>query len=159
MSHWKDTAFLDEIPFFARQKRVIIKDCGIIDPGSIGEYIARGGYKAFLKTIRHYTYTEICDIVEESGLRGRSGSGFLTGQKWKIACHTPADQKYLVCNAEESDPGAFMDRAIMEGDPHLLIEGIAIASYAIGATKAYIYIRSEYTEAINRLEQAIRAGC
>lgn len=153
---WKDVPFLDEIPFFGKQKRIIISQCGIIDPDSIEEYIARGGYKAFLKTIRHYTYTEICDIVEESGLRGRSGSGFPTGQKWKIACHTPADQKYLVCNAEESDPGAFMDRAIMEGDPHLLIEGICIASYAIGASKAYIYIRSEYTRAISRLEQAIR---
>ncbi len=153
---WKDVVFLDEIPFFALQKRIILKHCGIIDPGSIEEYIARGGYKAFLKTIRHYTYTEICDLVEESGLRGRSGSGFPTGQKWKIACHTSADQKYLICNAEESDPGAFMDRAIMEGDPHLLIEGIAIASYAIGATMAFIYIRSEYTAAIDRLEQAVK---
>ena len=153
---WKGVVFLDEVPFFAGQKRLILKNCGIIDPNSIEEYIAGGGYKAFLKTIRHYTSSEICDLVDDSGLRGRSGSGFPTGQKWKIACHTPSDQKYLICNAEESDPGAFMDRSIMEGDPHLLIEGMAIAAYAVGATKAYIYIRSEYTEAIGRLEQALK---
>ena len=152
---WKKIPFLDEIPFFALQKRLILAHCGIIDPGSVADYIARGGYKAFLKTIKHYTYKEICDIVEESGLRGRSGSGYVTGTKWKIAYHTPADQKYLICNAEESDPGAFMDRAVMEGNPHLLLEGIAIASYAIGATKAIIYIRSEYEIAISQLEKAI----
>ncbi len=153
---WKDVPFLDEIPFFAGQKRLVTCHCGIIDPGSIEEYIARGGYKSFLKSIRHYTFAEICDLVLESGLRGRSGSGFPTGQKWKIACGTPADQRYLICNAEESDPGAFMDRYIMEGDPHLLIEGIAIASYAIGATKAYINIRSEYAVAVERLEEALK---
>jgi NADH:ubiquinone oxidoreductase subunit F (NADH-binding)/(2Fe-2S) ferredoxin/Pyruvate/2-oxoacid:ferredoxin oxidoreductase delta subunit len=152
---WNGIPFLDEVPFFAQQKRLILAQCGIIDPGSVEEYIAGGGYKAFLKTIRHYTYKEICDIVEESGLRGRSGSGYITGTKWKIAYHTPSDQKYLICNAEESDPGAFMDRAVMEGNPHLLLEGMAIASYAIGATKAIIYIRSEYEVAISQLEKAI----
>ncbi len=152
---WKDIPFLDELPFFSKQKRSILRDCGIIDPLSVEEYIARGGYKAFIKTIRQYTYSEICSIIEESGLRGRSGSGYLTGSKWKIACNTPGDQKYLICNAEESDPGAFMDRAIMEGNPHLLVEGMAIAAYGIGATKAYIYIRSEYVLSIQRLDQAL----
>lgn len=152
---WKNVPELGELPFFAPQKRIVLENCGIIDPWSIEEYIARGGYKSFLKAIRSYTFKEICEMVEESGLRGRSGSGFKTGAKWKIAYHTPSDNKYLVCNAEESDPGAFMDRAIMEGNPHLLLEGMAIAAYGIGATQAYIYIRSEYTEALNRLEYAI----
>lgn len=155
---WIDVPFMDEVPFFASQERLLLKDCGIIDPFSIEAYIAGDGYKAFLKTIRHYTFEEICLLMEESGLRGRSGSGFKTGTKWKVAYHTPADQKYLVCNAEESDPGAFMDRALMEGNPHQLIEGMAIASYAIGATKAIIYIRSEYHESINKLERAISAA-
>ncbi|MFW5644651.1 MAG: NADH-ubiquinone oxidoreductase-F iron-sulfur binding region domain-containing protein [Bacteroidota bacterium] len=153
---YKDTPFLKELDFFRKQNRIILAECGIIDPASIEEYIAKNGYKAFIKTIRHYTYHEICDIVEESGLRGRSGSGFLTGTKWKIAYAASADQKYLVCNAEESDPGAFMDRAIMEGNPHMLLEGICIAAYAIGAARAYIYIRSEYTRAIQMIEHAIR---
>ncbi len=152
---YRDTPQLSEIDFFSRQKRVLLEDCGIIDPYSIEEYIARNGYKAFIKTIRHYTYQEICEIVEDSGLRGRSGSGYLTGSKWKVAYSQPADQKYLICNAEESDPGAFMDRSLMEGNPHLLIEGICIASYAIGADKAFVYIRSEYDQAIERIEKAI----
>lgn len=155
---WKDVPFIDETPFFAYQKRILLKDCGLIDPGSIKEYIARGGYRAFLKTIRNYTYEDICDIIERSELRGRSGSGYNTGKKWKTAFQTPADQKYLICNAEESDPGAFMDRAIMESNPHLLIEGIAIAAYGIGATQAFIYIRTEYKEAIRRLEQALKSA-
>ncbi len=153
---YKDVPFLKEIDFFRKQNRIILAECGIIDPNSIEEYIAKNGYKAFIKTIRHYTYEEICEIVEESGLRGRSGSGFLTGSKWKVAYNASADQKYLVCNAEESDPGAFMDRAIMEGNPHMLLEGICIAAYAIGAARAYIYIRSEYTRAIAMIEHAIQ---
>jgi NADH:ubiquinone oxidoreductase subunit F (NADH-binding) len=152
---WKNVPEIDSLPFFEKQMRIVLENCGIIDPWSIEEYIARGGYKAFLKAIRNYTYKEICELVEESGLRGRSGSGFNAGTKWKIAYHTPSDNKYLVCNAEESDPGAFMDRAIMEGNPHLLLEGMAIAAYGIGAAKAFIYIRSEYTESISRLEYAI----
>jgi NADH:ubiquinone oxidoreductase subunit F (NADH-binding)/(2Fe-2S) ferredoxin len=152
---YKDRMLLQDFPFFQKQNRVLLDECGVIDPTSIEEYIAKGGYKSFLKTIRHYTYSEICDLIEESGLRGRSGSGFSTGKKWKIAYSAPADHKYLVCNAEESDPGAFMDRAIMEGNPHLLIEGICIAAYAIGAARAYIYIRSEYSQSIKRIEQAI----
>jgi len=155
---WFDVPFIEDLPFFKNQERIVLRDNGIIDPSSIGEYIARGGYRSFIKAIRKYTYEEICDIVEKSGLRGRSGSGYLTGKKWKAAYHTSADQKYLICNAEESDPGAFMDRTVLEGNPHLVIEGIAIASYGIGATKAFIYIRSEYIEAIKRLENAIKSA-
>ncbi len=153
---WPDIPFLDELSFFAKQHRILLKNNGIIDPLSIDEYMANGGYRAFLRAIRYHTLEEICILVEESGLRGRSGSGFLTGKKWMNAQQTPAEQKYLVCNAEESDPGAFMDRALMEGNPHQLIEGISIAAYAIGATKAYIYIRSDYYDSIRKLAAAIR---
>lgn len=153
---WNDVPHLDEIPFFALQHRVVMADCGITDPFSLGEYIARGGYSAFLRTIRSYTFNEVCDLVEESGLRGRSGGGFPTGLKWKAAFNTPSDQKYLICNAEESDPGAFMDRTLMEGNPFQLLEGISIAAYAIGSMRAYIYIRSEYTDAIRKINNAIK---
>jgi hypothetical protein len=102
---WADVPFLDEIPYFSLQKRIIMGACGIIDPFSLGEYIANGGYRAFLRTIRSFTFSEVCELVSESGLRGRSGGGFPTGEKWKAAFRTPSDQKYLVCNAEESDPG------------------------------------------------------
>ncbi len=155
---WQEVPFLDELAFFGKQMRILLKYNGIIDPFSIDEYMAHGGYRAFLRTIRYYTFDEICVMVEESGLRGRSGSGFLTGKKWMKAQQTPAEQKYLICNAEESDPGAFMDRALMEGNPHQLIEGISIASYAIGATKAYIYIRSEYKDSIRKLTAAIKSA-
>lgn len=153
---WKQVPLLSDHPFFAMQTRHVLKLCGVIDPFSIEEYIARGGYRDFLKSIRHYTFEEISDIVESSGLRGRAGSGYPTGKKWKISFNTPADQRYLICNAEESDPGAFMDRAIMEGNPHMLLEGIMIAAYGTAASRAIIYIRSEYTEAIQTLEKAIR---
>ncbi len=152
---YKDTVFLDETDFMKLQTRIILKNCGITDPSSLEEYIARGGYKSFVKSIKHYTSQEICEMVEASGLRGRSGSGYSTGKKWKTAFLTPADQKYLICNAEESDPGAFMDRAIMEGDPYLLLEGMSLAAYGIGATKGIIYIRTEYSQSVKRLEHAI----
>jgi NADH:ubiquinone oxidoreductase subunit F (NADH-binding) len=152
---WQGVPFIDELSFFSKQKRILLNLNGFIDPYSIDEYIANGGYRSFLRTIRYHTYDEICVMVEESGLRGRSGSGFLTGKKWMTAQQTPAEQKYLVCNAEESDPGAFMDRALMEGNPHQLIEGMCIAAYAIGATKAYIYIRSEYKDSTKKLTTAI----
>ncbi len=155
---WLDIPFIDELAFFAKQRRILLKYNGIIDPLSIEEYISRGGYRPFLRTIRFRTFDEICILMEESGLRGRSGSGFLTGKKWMVAQQTPAEQKYLVCNAEESDPGAFMDRALMEGNPHQLIEGICIAAYAIGATKAFIYIRSEYLDSIRKLTAAIKSA-
>jgi NADH:ubiquinone oxidoreductase subunit F (NADH-binding)/Pyruvate/2-oxoacid:ferredoxin oxidoreductase delta subunit len=152
---WDGIPFFHEVPFFALQQRLVLEHCGIISPESIEEYIAHGGYKAFLKVIKNYTPSDLCEIIEQSQLRGRSGSGFLTGVKWKIALNTTADQKYMICNAEESDPGAFMDRNLMEGDPHRLIEGLAIASYAIGANQAFIYIRSEYKLAISRLQKTI----
>ncbi len=152
---WSGIPFMDELPFFARQKRVILGNCGCYDPESIEEYIARGGYRAFIKAIRHYTFEEVCDIVERSGLRGRSGGGYLTGLKWKHALNTSSNARYLICNAKESDPGAFTDRTILESDPHRLIEGIAIAAYAIGASNSIIFMRSGSEHAKNRLQKAI----
>ncbi len=153
---WKGAPFMDDHPFFRHQRRLLLKYCGITDPANIVDYIAFGGYKPFLKLLRNYTPDAVCEIIEKSGLRGRGGKGFPTGQKWRIAKDTPSDQKYLVCNADESDPGAYMNRSLIEGNPHLVIEGIAIAAYAIGATKAYIYIRKEYEKAVRLLENAIR---
>ncbi|PKP20905.1 MAG: NADH-quinone oxidoreductase subunit F [Bacteroidetes bacterium HGW-Bacteroidetes-21] len=152
---WDGVQYLSEHPFFAPQKRLVLKNCGIINPIDIKEYIARGGYKSYIKAINTHTSAEVCDIIEKCGLRGRGGGGFPTGRKWKFAHAEVSDQKYLICNADEGDPGAFMDRAVIEGDPHRLIEGMAIGAYGIGATKAYIYIRAEYPLAIQRLEIAI----
>jgi len=153
---WEKLPYMDEHPFFKPQTRLVLKNCGVIDPGSINEYIARGGYRAFADTIKTKTPEELCRVVEESGLRGRGGGGFSTGKKWKIALNAISGQKYMICNADEGDPGAFMDRAVIEGDPHRLLEGLAIASYGIGASKAYIYIRAEYPQAIERLKVAIK---
>jgi NADH:ubiquinone oxidoreductase subunit F (NADH-binding)/Pyruvate/2-oxoacid:ferredoxin oxidoreductase delta subunit/(2Fe-2S) ferredoxin len=147
--------FMDEHPFFGMQTRWVLENCGIIDPVSIEEYIARGGYLGFADALRGKTPDEVCGIVEESGLRGRGGGGFPTGRKWRFAMESPADSKYVICNADEGDPGAFMDRAVIEGDPHRLIEGMAIAAYTIGATKAYVYIRAEYPLAVRRLKTAM----
>jgi NADH:ubiquinone oxidoreductase subunit F (NADH-binding)/Pyruvate/2-oxoacid:ferredoxin oxidoreductase delta subunit len=152
---WDNVQFMSELPFFKNQLRIVLANCGISNPNSIADYISRGGYQTYLKCIRNYTAEKICNIVDQSGLRGRGGGGFHTGQKWMIAHNSVSDQKYLVCNAAESDPGAFMDRAVIEGDPHLLLEGIAIASYAIGATKAYIYVMDEYSQAYFMLNQAL----
>ena len=152
---WANVPYMDEHPFFAPQTRWVLANCGIMDPASIDEYMARGGYKAFTQSLRKTTPDELCNIVELSGLRGRGGGGFPTGTKWKFARKTPSEQKYLICNADEGDPGAFMDRAVIEGDPHRLLEGMAIAAYAIGASKAYVYIRAEYPLAIKRLIAAI----
>ncbi len=153
---WDNIIFLDEHPFFAPQTRFVLKNCGLIDPCNIDEYIARGGYKAFSKTISSTAPLEVCNTIEASGLRGRGGGGFLTGMKWKFAQFRESDQKYMICNADEGDPGAFMDRAVIEGDPHRLLEGLALGAYAIGASKAYIYIRAEYPLAIERLQIAIK---
>jgi NADH:ubiquinone oxidoreductase subunit F (NADH-binding) len=153
---WANVPFMDQLPFFAMQQKVVLKNAGFISPLSIADYITRGGYRSFYKTILNYTPEKVCDLVELSELRGRGGGGYLTGKKWKVALTTAGDQKYLICNAEESDPGAFMDRAIIEGDPHRLLEGIAIAAYGIGASYAYIYIRSDYPQALGILEEAIR---
>ncbi len=152
---WENLPYLDEHPFFAPQTRWVLDNCGIIDPGSIDEYLANGGYCGLIKTIHTTTRPEVCDEVEKSGLRGRGGGGFVAGKKWKFALNTEGDKKYMICNADEGDPGAFMDRAVIEGDPHRLLEGLAIAAYAIGASKAYIYIRAEYPLAIERLKIAI----
>jgi NADH:ubiquinone oxidoreductase subunit F (NADH-binding)/(2Fe-2S) ferredoxin len=152
---WEGVSLIESLEFFQYQQRHVLRNCGKIDPCNIDEYIANNGYNAFTNTIRNFTRDEVCDIIQKSGLRGRGGSGYPTGLKWKNALNTPGEQKYLICNADESDPGAYMDRAIIEGDPHLLLEGIAIASYAIGATKAIIYIRSDYQLAIERLQHAI----
>lgn len=152
---WDGVPMMDEHPFFAPQTRVVLQNCGIIDPTSIEEYIAHGGYKSLVNTLQTKTAEEVCRIAEESGLRGRGGGGFPTGKKWSLAHQEQADQKYLICNADEGDPGAFMDRAVIEGDPHRLIEGMTIAAYAIGASKAYVYIRAEYPLAVKRLKNAI----
>jgi len=153
---WKGVPSLGDIPYFALQSRIVLESCGVIDPFSFSEYVAGGGYKAFLKTIRSYTFSEVCDLVIDSGLRGRSGGGYSTGKKWRAAFQTSSDQKFLVCNAEESDPGAFMDRTLMEGNPFQLLEGISIAAYAIGSSRAYIYIRSEYRDSIRRINNSIK---
>ncbi len=153
--YWKGIPFMDENPFFATQKRVVLGNCGCYNPESIEEYIARGGYRPYIKAIRNYTFEEVCDIIEKSGLRGRSGGGYLTGLKWKHALNTTANARYLICNAKESDPGAFTDRTILESDPHRLVEGIAIASYAIGASSAIVFMRSGSEYAQNRLQMAI----
>ncbi len=152
---WPDVPYLDEHPFFAPQTRWVLANCGLIDPSQIDEYIARGGYRALVKALRQYSPDAVCDMVELSGLRGRGGGGFPTGKKWKFARAAKGDQKYLICNADEGDPGAFMDRAVIESDPHRLVEGMALAAYAIGATKAYVYIRAEYPLAIKRLKAAL----
>jgi len=152
---WPGVPYLDEHPFFAPQTRWVLANCGVMDPTSIGQYIARGGYQALAQAVRTMTPAELCEQVEASGLRGRGGAGFPTGTKWKLALKGLEGQRYLICNADEGDPGAFMDRAVIEGDPHRLLEGMAIAAYAIGATKAYVYIRAEYPLAIERLIQAI----
>ncbi len=152
---WEQVPFLDELAYFQNQQRLILKNCGFINPESIEEYIASGGYKSFYKVISKNTPEEVCDIIEKSMLRGRGGEGYLTGKKWKIAYKTPSDQKYLICNAGESDPGAFMERLLIESDPHKVVEGIAISAYAIGVKKAYIYIESEYDLAIERVKNAI----
>ncbi len=152
---WPVVPGLNEHPFFAPQTRWVLANCGIIDPSSIEEYLARGGYVALSKALRTMTPAEVSDTVEKSGLRGRGGGGFPAGTKWSIAQKQAADQKYMVCNADEGDPGAFMDRAVIEGDPHRVLEGLALAAYAIGASKAYIYTRAEYPLAIRRLNEAI----
>jgi NADH:ubiquinone oxidoreductase subunit F (NADH-binding)/Pyruvate/2-oxoacid:ferredoxin oxidoreductase delta subunit/(2Fe-2S) ferredoxin len=155
LQSWDDVPPLDEHPFFKPQMRWVLENCGVIDPASIDEYLARGGYRAFTGALRGKTPAELCDEVEKSGLRGRGGGGFPTGRKWKFALNTQSQQRYFICNADEGDPGAFMDRAVIEGDPHRVLEGLAIGAYAIGATVAYIYIRAEYPLAIARLKNAI----
>ena len=146
---------IEKDPFFKKQKRIILQNCGIIDPGSIDDYIKYDGYKAIKKALQNYSQLEVIDIVYESGIRGRGGGGFPTGVKWKFSYEAHGDSKYIICNADEGDPGAFMDRSILEGNPHSVLEGMMIAGYAIGAQEAYIYIRAEYPLALKRLKTAI----
>jgi NADH:ubiquinone oxidoreductase subunit F (NADH-binding) len=152
---WDDVPIIQELPFFKKQTRILLDNYGMIDPSSLKEYLAHDGYQSFVKTIFYYTPEDVCEMIEKSGLRGRGGGGFNTGKKWKSVRTVGSDQKYLICNADESDPGAYMDRSLIEGNPHRIVEGIAISAYAIGATKAYIYIRSEYALAVERLKLAI----
>ncbi len=147
---------IKDITFFRKQKRIVLENCGIINPDSIDEYIAYGGFKGLDKALRLMTSKDVVNEVLESGLRGRGGGGFPTGKKWEMIHNKKADQKYLICNADEGDPGAFMDRSILESDPFRLIEGMIIASYAVGANHAYIYCRAEYPLAIKRLEHTIQ---
>ncbi len=146
---------MSDTPFFARQTRVVLDNCGMVDPASLDAALAAGGFAAAAGALTTMTPQEVCNTVIASGLRGRGGAGFPTGQKWKVALDVPASQKYLICNADEGDPGAFMDRAVLEGDPFRVIEGMLIAAYAIGATKGYVYCRAEYPLAIARLQDAI----
>ncbi|MCI8406412.1 MAG: NADH-quinone oxidoreductase subunit NuoF [Oscillospiraceae bacterium] len=146
---------LNETQFYKKQHRVALKNCGVIDPENVEEYIAYEGYAALGKVLTEMTPQQVIDTVLESGLRGRGGAGFPTGRKWSMAAANQADQKYVCCNADEGDPGAFMDRSILEGDPHVVLEAMAIAGYAIGATQGYIYVRAEYPIAVKRLEIAI----
>jgi NADH:ubiquinone oxidoreductase subunit F (NADH-binding)/(2Fe-2S) ferredoxin/Pyruvate/2-oxoacid:ferredoxin oxidoreductase delta subunit len=155
LQKWDNINNIENLPFFSGQKRILLELNGIINPESIEEFIANGGYRAYVKSIYHYTSDEVCRIVSKSGLRGRGGSGFPTGQKWKLAHETASDQRYLICNSNESDPGSFMEKILIESNPHKLIEGIAIASYAIGASKAYVYIRSDNILAYERLKNAV----
>ena len=145
-----------DIPFYGKQQRVTLRNCGFINPESIDEYIARGGYEALGKALTSMTPLQVIDEVKRSGLRGRGGAGFPAGIKWELAQKSPGDVKYVICNADEGDPGAFMDRSILEGDPHALIEGMSIGGYAIGAHEGYIYCRAEYPLAIERLHIAIK---
>ena len=146
----------DDIPFYKKQMKVVLRNCGTIDPREITQYIARDGYAAISKVLSTMTPEDVIDSIKTSGLRGRGGAGFPTGLKWGFARSAKGDTKYLICNADEGDPGAFMDRAVLEGDPHALLEGMLIAAYAIGAETGYIYVRAEYPIAIEHLKIAVQ---
>ncbi|MBC7765658.1 MAG: NAD(P)H-dependent oxidoreductase subunit E, partial [Hyphomonadaceae bacterium] len=146
---------LNNVDFYKKQLRIALRNCGVINPENIEEYIAFDGYAALGKVLTQMTPQEVIDVIKASGLRGRGGAGFSTGMKWQFTANSVADQKYVACNADEGDPGAFMDRSVLEGDPHALIEAMTIAGYAIGASQGYIYIRAEYPIAVKRLQIAI----
>lgn len=152
----KPVSTVKDIDFYSKQKKIVLGNCGKTDFSSIEEYIANDGYFALAKALGEMNRDQVVEVMEQSGLRGRGGAGFPTGLKWKLAKKMQSDVKYVVCNADEGDPGAFMDRSLLEGDPHVVIEGMMIAGYAIGANKGYIYIRAEYPLAIERLEEAIQ---
>ncbi len=145
-----------DVPFFTRQTKIVLENSGLIDPERIEEYIARDGYQALLTAVTEMTPGEVIDEIIASGLRGRGGGGYPTGLKWTTVAKADGDNKYIICNADEGDPGAFMDRAVLESDPHRILEGMAIAGYALGARQGYIYVRGEYPLAVSRLKTAIR---
>ncbi|MEO0595151.1 MAG: NAD(P)H-dependent oxidoreductase subunit E, partial [Chloroflexota bacterium] len=152
-----DRLILDQnVPFFQRQQRIVLEHSGLIDPDEIRDYIAVGGYQAMYKAITEMTPSQVIDEIVTSGLRGRGGGGYPSGLKWRTVAKAESDMKYVICNADEGDPGAFMDRSVLESDPHRVLEGMAIAAYAVGASKGYIYVRAEYPLAIDRLTVAIR---
>ena len=144
------------IPFFARQQKIVLENSGLIDPERIEEYIARDGYSALMKAITEMSPNDVIDEIVASGLRGRGGGGYPTGLKWTTVAKSDGDVKYVICNADEGDPGAFMDRSVLESDPHRILEGMAIAGYAVGASQGYVYVRGEYPLAVARLKTAIR---
>ena len=153
-----EAAGLKEIPFFRRQVKIVLRNCGLIDPLKIEEYIARDGYLALAKVLTEMTPEQVTDEVKKSGLRGRGGAGFSTGMKWEFTRKAKGDVKYVLCNADEGDPGAFMDRSVLEGDPHSVIEAMAIAAYAVGAEQGYVYVRAEYPLAVEPARLGPRAG-
>jgi NADH-quinone oxidoreductase subunit F/NADP-reducing hydrogenase subunit HndC len=150
-----NTLNMEEVPFFRHQKRIALANCGVVNPENIDEYIIQDGYFALAKVLTEMQPLDVINELKASGLRGRGGGGFPTGTKWEFAYKANSDKKYIVCNADEGDPGAFMDRSILEGDPHSLIEAMAIAGYAVGSDQGYIYVRAEYPLAIERLRWAI----
>ena len=152
----QEVSSYQELPFFLKQKKFVLRNCGFINPDSIKEYIARGGYRALYKALNELSAEDIIEEIEKSGLRGRGGAGFPTGRKWDICRKAQETPKYLICNADEGDPGAYMDRSVLEGDPHSVLEGMLIGAYGIGASAGYIYVRTEYPLAIERLEHAIK---
>lgn len=147
---------MEEIPFYAGQMRNVLENCGRIDPLNIDHYLQNQGYAAFCKVLKEMTPEELIDLIERSKLRGRGGAGFPTGRKWRLARNAAGQEKYIVCNADEGDPGAFMDRAVLEGDPHSVLEGMLIAAYAIGAHKGYVYVRAEYPIAVDHIKAAVQ---
>ncbi len=148
-----------DYPYLAKQKRIVLAHCGVIDPESIDEYLAHDGYAALKKVLTEMTPGAVIDQMKLSGLRGRGGAGFSTGMKWTFArdAKSITGKKYVICNADEGDPGAFMDRSVLEGDPHAVLEGMLICAYAIGSDEGYMYVRAEYPLAIKRLQIALRA--
>jgi NADH:ubiquinone oxidoreductase subunit F (NADH-binding)/(2Fe-2S) ferredoxin len=145
-----------DIPFFRAQERIVLRNCGIINPDSIDEYIARGGYFALHKVLKELSPEQVIGEVKSSGLRGRGGAGFPTGLKWQFTRKAPGDTKYIICNADEGDPGAYMDRSVLESDPHSILEGMAVGAFAVGAREGYVYVRAEYPLAIEKLQLAIK---
>jgi len=150
-----DEWVVEDIDFVKKQKRIVLRNCGEIDPFSLDAYMEREGYAALEKSVKEYTPEQVIEIIADSGLRGRGGAGFPTGTKWRFARASKDEHKYLICNADEGDPGAFMDRSVLEGDPHSILQGMAIAAYAIGADQGYVYVRAEYPQAVKRLRLAI----